>query len=67
LVPGKQPEAKPVKVSGDNIYYSKGSPNTYQTIPDPIQGIKRLSSIKVLGVIISLTTSDHVIELIATC
>ena len=36
LVPGKQPEAKPVKVSGYNIYFSKGSPNTYQTTwPNP--------------------------------
>ena len=37
--------------------------------PIPIQGIKRLESIKVLGVIINdqLTTSDHVTELIATC
>jgi len=33
-------------------------------LPDPIQGIKRLSSIKVLGVIVNdqLTTSDHVTE-----
>jgi len=42
---------------------------TLTGLPDPIQGIKRLESIKVLGVIINdqLTTSDHVTELIATC
>ena len=43
MVPGKQPEAKSVKVPGDNICHSWGSPNADRTTwPDP-------ESIKVLG------------------
>jgi len=62
MVQVKQPEAKSVPV-----YCSWGVPNCQ--LPDPIQDIKRLESIRVLGVIINdqLTTSDHVTELIATC
>jgi len=55
--------------SQEIIFIAPGVRRTLTILPDPIQGIKRLESIKVLGVIINdqLTTSDHVTELTATC
>ena len=54
--------------SHEIIFIAPGARRTLTRLPDQIQGIKRLDSIKVLGVIINdqLTTSDHVTELIAT-
>jgi len=54
--------------SQEIIFIAPGARRTLTILPDPIQGIKRLESIKVLGVIINdqLTTSDHVTELTAT-
>ena len=55
--------------SQEIIFIAPGARRTLTILPDPIQGIKRLESIKVLVFIINdqLTTSDHVTELIATC
>ena len=55
--------------SQEIIFIAPGARRTLTILPDPIHGIKRLESIKVLVVIINdqLTTSDHVTELIATC
>ena len=50
--------------SQEIIFISPGARRMLTRLPDPIQGIKRLDSIKVLGVTNNdqLTSSDHVTE-----
>ena len=68
MVPGKQPEAKSVKVPADNIYRSWGSPNADRTTwPNP--GHQKIGVHQGSWSHHQRPTdySDHVTELIATC